>query len=182
MLAHALIAGPIGTSDFGVNTEIEEFTGLGMPLFNPSPLILNGATYSVDSGTIRYYDFTPINSFGQAVSTALETDAMNVVFNEAVKKAGLWLGRGRGEVKFFDENEQILGSIGGNYSDTPQFIGWEAETGLIKKIRIEDFVYDSHSLVIDRVMTESVPEPSTYLLIFLGSLSLYFSKFKTKKK
>jgi hypothetical protein len=180
-MVNEIDAGPIGPGDFGPNTSVQDYNGLGLVVENnPTPLVIGNDTYTVDvdavpSGLLTYNPlFGPfIGRTGEAIGTSVDTGFINIVLGTPVHRAGGYIGTTRdwgAFVEFFDEADDPLGSITINdgLGGIGQFVGWEADTGMIKRIRITDTVFNGRIIILDDLTTEIVPEPSSLILVGVG--------------
>jgi hypothetical protein len=170
--AGSLTAGQIGPGGF-TNPLIDDFTGLGLPFINTGPLVRPEGTFTFDTNTFRYADFNSNNSFGEAIGTNTETGYIDAILNTPTLRAGGWIGASASQVDFFDTNNNLLGSVFTlDCNCGPIFAGWQADSGLIGRVRFNDTDIDGQIIVVDRFTVESVPEPGTLVMFGTGILGL----------
>lgn len=160
----AAFAGSMSDADFSDPT-VTTFDGLGLPFFNESPLVIDGNTYDTDSQMVRYWS-GPLGGdcyANDCISTHGDTDSMEVVLSQPARRAGVWVGVSAATVDFYDETDSLLGSVDvtpvlGQYME---FAGWEADVGLIRRLRITDTEANTHVVVIDNLMVENGIVPTS---------------------
>ena len=100
-----------------------------------------------------------------------------------VLRAGGWVGISSGNVQFFDESDLLLGTVPVTaiYGSSIAFAGWQADTGLIKRIRINDTTANNLIISFDNltveggapVTNESVPTMTEWgMIIFIALAGL----------
>lgn len=154
-----------------------------------APYVINGNTYTSDNNSLRYDPAfgSLIGQSGGGISNNYELGFIDIVLGTAAQKVGGYLGGGSVDVKaeFFDEFNNLLGTILGAASNGGSlFTGWEAESGLIKRVRFTDSTSNFSVLILDNFTTEvpevevptepskSVPEPASVLsLLAFGAVA-----------
>jgi hypothetical protein len=166
------LGGQIEADDFGDLAVLEDFEGLGLQQFPPTPLVIGTDSYTTDGVAIRYHDFDPPavpmpipGQDGFRLANFTDTGFIDIVFGTALKRAGAFIGQGNtwtATAEFFDEADELLGTVAGSGPDfSSAFAGWEADVGLIKRVRFTDTASNSSILLLDNLKTEiPVPEPS----------------------
>jgi len=163
----------------------------GFELYNhyiQAPYVINGNTYTSDSNNLRYDPAfgSLIGRYEGGISNNYEFGFIDIVLGTAAQKVGGFLGGGSVDVKaeFFDEFDNLLGTILGAAPNRGNlFAGWEADSGLIKRVRFTDLTSNFSVLILDDFTTEvpevrvpqepsrSVPEPvSTLSLLAFGAV------------
>ena len=171
---------PIGMAEFGAGTTTDTYDGLGLPLFNATPLTVSGNTYFSNTDNIRYS-----GSFGVGAGAGFGTDGIagivDIRLGDTVQRAGIsvlasrdWLG----EVAFFGVGNVLLGTISvGGSGGQIVFAGWEELAG-ITMLRISADASNQTVLGFDNLMLErvsAVPEPGSFALL-LGALGLLLAR------
>jgi hypothetical protein len=169
---------PIGEGDFGSNAVVQDYEGLGPPFSSPGPVVLGGDTYTTDQ-IVRYKDFDPpavpfpiVGQSGFRVANNTDLGFIDIVLGTAVDRAGAFVvgeaGFGGGwtvTVDFFDVSDVLLGSVlAADAVNISAFVGWEAEIGLIKRIRFTDTALNNSTLLVDNLTTEIVG-PASFVVI-----------------
>ncbi|MDX2241614.1 MAG: PEP-CTERM sorting domain-containing protein [Leptolyngbyaceae cyanobacterium bins.302] len=189
-------AAQIAPSTFGSHTVVTDFDS-GFPPYNHfinGPLVVNGNTYTGDRNSLRYDP-----GFGSTIgrnegglSNNYALGFIDVVLGTGAKRAGGYTGGtapnainpARVRVDFFDELDQLLGSVTEEAGFKQGFFaGWEAEQGLIKRVRFNALVETGSVLIIDDFMTEaatvtpprSVPEPTSIVGLMVLGMALSWS-------
>lgn len=165
--------GTIGIGDFGPSATVQDFNDLGLPKnppdINTTPIVIGGNTFTTDNGRLRYVTLpggavqAPFS--GESLGTDAETGWIDVVLGTAALRAGGYLGIDQAwsaTASFFDESDSLLGTVDVAGDPTvPAFMGWEADTGLIQRIRFADTAVNTRVIFLDNLTTE-IPEPSTF--------------------
>jgi hypothetical protein len=156
-LSSPLESGQIRSGDF-VNPVVETFEGLGLPFNNTGPLILNGVTYITDTSTFRYANWVRFPVFF-GIANDSDLGFIEVILETPVLRAGGWVAVSGGPVEFFDESNKLLGTVflptaSGQTEIPTTFAGWQADSGLIRRIRFHDNSPNSRILVLGLVTRE----------------------------
>lgn len=195
------IAGIIGVGDFGPGTSIVNYEGLGLVpgSFNFTPLVIGGDTYTVLQNPGPFGSLTIANfgfpGQGPMQGLALATSHfIDIVFATPVFRAGGNVAEflpWSASVSFFDESDALLGTVdlsGLNYP-TAGFAGWEADSGLIRRMRITSTSTSNIALmVVDNLMKEAspsvapVPEPASLATWGLGAIVMATLGRRLRKK
>ena len=192
--SNAAVAGPITAAHFSDSAVITTFSDVGLEQTVAAPLDLGAFTVSTSSGFIRILDYFPgdappsercFGGSGTCVGTGLEDlESLWVDFATPVHEAGLWVGLTSdpfaARVSFLDASGSLLGSIDLSGAGGYQFAGWEADSGPISRILVEDTSLNNRITLIDNVTVASVPEPSVGLLVLLGCVAAGIAN-KSKK-
>ncbi len=170
----------IGPDAFGPGAVTETYEGILSASTPRTPVVIGGDTYRTDDGWCRIlgpYMSGYIGTSGNVFSTNSDLGYIDIALASPVVRAGLvagiW-GNWTGQGSFFDETNSLLGTVlmarggGGGY-----FAGWQADNGLIARIRVTDTTQNGSVLLIDDFIREAgepstVPEPSS--LVTLGGL------------
>jgi hypothetical protein len=174
----------ITVEDFQGNEVIEDFEALPFG-GNASPLSLGGNMFTTDDPFFRVLNVSLTHGMtGRGLGTNNEFGFIDVVLGTPVLRAGAVVGvdgAWSATVSFFDQNDVEIGTIlesrPGNpdVTGTGVFVGWEADSGLIKRIRFTDtFENPDPELIritlIDDFTTEVIPEPQSLILMCAGLL------------
>jgi hypothetical protein len=180
-------AAQITESDF-INPVVFDYNGLGLPGNNTTPIVIGGNTYTTNDSNMRYGAFGTNNCVsGECIGSNTENGFIDIVLNTPTLRAGGWVGFSSGNVQFFDENDVLLGTV--PVAAVPNvsiaFAGWEADTGLIKRIRINDtdsniFIISFDNLTTEQPASISVPATTewgmTAFIVLAGLGSIYYLK------
>ena len=171
-------AGPITPGDFGGSAVVTTFDSLGLPFSNTGPLVLDGHTFTTNSGAFDYAAFFPTCFSNECIATPADLGFIDVVLGTPVLKVGAWLSSPNVNwdirMDVFNAADALVGSLViSNALLVPTFGGWE-DAGLIGRVRFTDLNTDGAPLVLDHFTVEAaaVPEPSTALLLATGLLGL----------
>jgi len=153
------LAGQIGPGDFEGNETVQDFNGLGLPFDNVTPLIIGDDTYTTDDNNLRYANFgMPAPFSNESIGSNTDLGFIDVVLNTPVLRAGADTGvinAWSAQVEFFNEADDLLGTVNvAEDSGISAFAGWEADAGLIKRIRFIDTTTNGLILLVDNLTTE----------------------------
>jgi hypothetical protein len=164
----------VGPDAFTPQAIVEDYEGLGLPNNSPTPVVLGADSYTTDSGIFRYFGSfgALIGRTGAGVGNDTEVGYIDIALGNPVLRAGLYVGADAiwaTDVSFFDVADNLLGtvSVAGGAS-IGQFAGWQADTGLIGRIRVTDTPTNARIIIIDDFITEGVPEPTALSLLVIG--------------
>jgi len=169
-------AGQVGPGAFTGAAVIQNFDDLGLPLSNAAPLIVGNDTYTSDNGIVRWSEaFGPfIGRSGGALLSDTGAGFLNIELGHPARRAGLYVGTlelWTAEVSFYDESDSLSGTISTGSFGGSHFTGWQADSGLIKRIRIVDTTANGTVIAIDDFI-QQVPEPGTALLAAIALAGL----------
>ena len=188
-------AGTISIGNFGSGAILQDFEGLSATIFSSSPAIVNGNSYTTDSGIVRYHNFDPpaipVSITGQSgfrLATFTDLGFIDISLGTPVNRVGAFIvgeagfasvGPWTATAEFFDVAGQLLGSVfASNAINISSFAGWQADTGLIKRIRFTDTSLNGSVLLVDNLWTQviaPVPLPAAFPLyaVFVGGMGLF---------
>ncbi len=183
-------AGQIGVGDFSGSETVTTFDGLFLPVFgNPAPVEFDGNTYNTNDNVFRYspFDVGPDEKIG----TNTNFGFFDIELGEGAQRAGIEVGflfeEDAFSVEFFDLFDNSLFFI--NETSAPfgfTFIGFEADAGLIGRVRVTDTSDNVSVIAIDNFRfegpTTSVPEPASFALFGLGLLGFGAAKLRSRRK
>jgi hypothetical protein len=166
ILGTCAFAGQIDPSGF-VSPVVDTYEGLGLPFDNAAPIVINGNTYGTDDGTLRYAGFSVCFS-GSCIGNNTDTGYIDIVLGTPTLRAGGYVSLGsNGNVTFFDQSDALLGTVPID-TDAATFAGWQADSGLIARMRITENNLNSQIVVFDNLTVEGggsgVPEPGSFVL------------------
>lgn len=181
------LAGQISIAEFTPAAVVQDFEGLPNGSVGPS-LLLDGDEFIANDYLIEISSKlgpaigrTGVAIGNRSVSVPSEQGFIDIEFGNPALRAGLYVGvqaPWSAVVDFYDTGNDFVGSIplSGVGRDS-SFAGWEADSGLIGRIRVTDVINDGHSLTIDDFVTE-IPEPTALWVLFgFGSIvSLLLSR------
>lgn len=183
MTGPAARAGLITPGAFGPGTVIVDYDAVPPGVFS-TPFVIAGDTYATDSGILQVIDFGAIPAVTGMSETLIATATfdgfgfIDVVLATPVLRAGATFGSSSpwtASVSFFDESDSLLGTVEiGGAGGVGAFAGWEADSGLISRIRAADNTQTS-ALGMDNLMLEqasAVPEPASLTLVGLAALGM----------
>ena len=156
-------AAQITESDF-INPVVFDYNGLGLPDDNTTPIVIGGNTYTTDDSDMRYYAFGANACVsGECIGSNTDTGFIDIVLNTPTLRAGGWVGFSSGNVQFFDQSDVLLGTVPVVTApyEPMVFAGWEADTGLIKRIRINDAASNIYITSFDNLTTEQTAQPAS---------------------
>jgi hypothetical protein len=149
-------AAQITEGDF-ISPVVFDYNGLGLPNDSTTPIVIGTNTYTTDNSDLRYYAFGANACVSdECIGSDTDTGFIDIVLNTPTLRAGGWVGFSSGNVQFFDQNDVLLGTV--PVVAVPyvsmSFAGWEADTGLIKRIRINDTTTNFYIISFDNLTTE----------------------------
>lgn len=176
-------AGSILISDFASSTT-ETYTGLsaqftticGTVPCQPTPLAIDGSSYTTDNNFLRYFDNNSGCPGGD--STCINDDSdlgfIDITLGSAAQAVGGFVNPGNAKFEFYSPGDTLLGSV--TVAAANGFGGW-ADPGGISRIKIIDMNQDASSfffdsLTVGSVGTSGVPEPSSIVLMGVGLLAM----------
>jgi hypothetical protein len=169
LLATALSANAtqIQIADFSGSETVTTFDGLGLAFQTTGSLVLDGNTYTTDSGVIRYSTFQACTT-NECIGNNSDLGYIDVVLGSLATRAGATVGilqSWTGQVEFFDAANALIGTINVPTRSGTIFAGWEHAAG-ISRYRLTDLTANSSVINLENFRFEgSVPEPSTMLLL-----------------
>lgn len=170
-------AAQVGTGDFGPGTQTTTFDGLGLPITNPAPLLIDGHTITTNDGTYRYLGIPSICVSNECIANNTDLGYIDIVLDAAYARAGAFVTGGFTgwtiRADFFDATDTLVGSfVLNNPTDAaPLFGGWE-DPGGIARLRFTDLSPNNRIEALDNLMVQVVPEPSTALLFMSGLFAM----------
>jgi len=169
-------AGEVGPSAFTDAAVIENYDDLGLSLDNAAPLVVGHDTYNSDNGVVRWSAaFGPfIGRSGGALLSDTGDGFLNIELGHPARRAGLYVGTlelWTAEVSFYDESDSLLGTVSTGSFGGSHFTGWQADSGLIKRIHVADTLANGTVIAIDDFIQE-IPEPTSGCLATLALLAL----------
>lgn len=154
-------AGSMNEGDFADPT-VWTFDGLGLPFRNYGSLLIDGNTFTSDAGIVRYMTMLPGNCItDECVGGQNDTGYLDIVLGEPMRRVGMWVGVSAATVAFFDQDGTQLGSVDVTpvANQTMAFAGWEADAGLIGRIRVIDTESNAMVVTVDNLMVEDSSAP-----------------------
>ena len=186
---------PIGVGAFGSGAILQDYNGLGLPMFptfNPTPLVIGGNTYTGSFGVLWYgllggqVSCNNSGSASECLASPSQFGFIDVTFATPVLRAGAYFGSvsagWSATVSFFDQADDLLETIAVTGSSSIPFTGVQADSGLIKRIRFQGVSSSGGAVFpLDDLYSEvlSVPEPSTLLLLGTGVFAVGLRKRRT---
>jgi hypothetical protein len=164
-------AGPISLPGFGpgVVTDFDNLPfGAGL---NSAPFVTDGHTIDTDNGNF-VYGSNPVCDV-RCVGTTGDLNEFDITLAAPVLRAGVDVGiplSFTATVEFLDASDVLLGSINLSGAGQQLFAGWEADSGLIARIRVIDTASNGSTTLIDNLRV--VPEPTSGLLLGFGLAGL----------
>lgn len=183
-------AGQIGIGDFSGSETVTTFNGLFLPVFdNPAPVEFDGNTYNTNDNIFRYspFDVGPDEKIG----TNTNFGFFDIELGEGAQRAGVEVGflfqEDAFSVEFFDLFDNSLFFINETSADFDfTFVGFEADAGLIGRVRVTDTSDNVSVMAIDNFRFEGptavVPEPASLALFSLGLLGVGAVKLRSRRK
>jgi hypothetical protein len=176
-LASAARATSIGPNDFHGSQTVQTFETL-QP--NQSPyqgtLDLGGDIYATDNGLLAF-GTSPGNGT-LAIFSQSDLGFINIQLVQAVNRVGLELSTEQNwslaRLSAFDSNDTLLGSVDTSGAALQSvFLGFQSESGLIKRIRVDDLSENGVTISMDNLTRELdvVPVP-TAAPLFISAIWL----------
>jgi hypothetical protein len=184
-----IMASQIGLGGFTSPT-VDTFDGLGLPAIGSAPLTRPYGSYTTDNGTIRYFAFGPgICIANECIGSNTDKGYLDLVFTVPVLRAGGFVARSSATITFYDETNQMIGSINAP-GPAPAFVGWQADSGLISRIHIQDTETNLAITTLDNLTYEfgessipqsDTPEPATTAMIGGGLMLVALARRKATR-
>lgn len=183
--SHMAVAGPVTLGDFGPGAILETFESQGSSFSVPS-VTFGGNTFASD-GTVNVstVNAPTVCNGTLCLSNNSASGYIDIILGTPVAKAGAVTGLATSawgvSVGFFSQSDELLGTLtlSGLVSGlNAGFFGWQSESDLIGRIRINDLELNTFRLVIDNFITEppnAVPIPAGIWLFgsaIVGAASL----------
>jgi hypothetical protein len=176
------IGRPISAEDFGPGALLTTFDDLSLSFRNPAPLVLDGNTFTTESGTFRYGTSADFGSYldcnRECIGNETELGYIDVALGSTASRIGASVGgKGpfTGRVEFFGAGDALLGTVkfAGNESRLV-FVGWEnLGAAGITRARFHDTAKNGSILGLDDLRFESpVPEPGSFAMFAAGLAAL----------
>ena len=169
-------AAQIGLGDFDGSETITTFDALGLPFSSTTPLVIDGNTYTTDSGTLRYFAFVE-SCTNECIASESESGFIDIVLGTPSTQVGALVGVGAntpssGSMEFFSTTDALLGAITYSGQTIMQFAGWEDAVG-IGRVRLTDTAADGLIILMeDFRFASAVPIPASVWLFGSGLLGL----------
>jgi hypothetical protein len=178
--ASSAFAGAIGLGGF-VSPTIDTYGSTGLPFANPSPLTINGITFSATGGidvwsTANGAPF--LDCIGGCITNTTAAGLLDIALPTSSARAGLYAGQATAynlNVLFYDAASHLLGTTfisNANPAGGVTFAGWEDLAVGVASIRIdradENNYFVSAQSIYRETAVAAVPEPATLLLLSTG--------------
>lgn len=163
LIPTAAWAGSMTEGDFADPT-VWDFDGLGLPFVNWEPVVIDDNTITSDTGAVRYMDMGLGNCItNECVGSHSDNGYLDIVLGEPMRRVGMWVGVSAATVEFYGEDDSQLGSVAVTpvTNQAMEFAGWEADAGLIGRIRVIDNETNSMVVTVDNLMVEDSSAPTT---------------------
>ena len=143
-------AAQIGSGAFLVPI-VSDYDGLGLPFNNTTPVIIDGNTYTTDNTNMRYNPFAGCTA--ECIGSDTDTGYIDIILGAPTLRAGGLVAISTGNVQFFDESDVLLGTV--PVAGITFFAAWEADSGLIKRIRINDTEANGQIIAFENLTIEA---------------------------
>jgi hypothetical protein len=167
--AYSAKAGFITQADFDSSAVVSDLNNLGpAPDVFATPYTLGIYTFTTDNGILGYYSNAGLNNSPALGTTAEDLGwiGIEIAPSAQITKFGFFVGGNSGEhnheaVAFFDTHNELLGStavsevVGPGMLRGLQFVGFEATSGRIGSVLIQDADLNSAGVVVDNLEVQS---------------------------
>jgi len=172
LFATTAFAAAIGPDVF-INPIVVTYDGLGLNNGgNPTPLVIAGDTYTTNDSQLNYAAFGFCSFWGgnECIGDNTEFGYIDIVLGSPALRVGVNVGASTSTVSFYDQTDQLLGSLPGPHNGLHlSFVGWQADGGLIGRVRVADTEANSQMVLLDDLTKETTtPEPATATLVALA--------------
>lgn len=187
-----VFAATITAGDFSGAETTTTFDGLGLPFMAPTPLVLDGNTFTTSETDIGYY--TAIAECdNDCVGSRREGGFIDIVLGGPVNRIGFDIGATgawSATVDLYDAGDALIATL--NLSNAVAgliFAGYETATGVIARVRINDGASDFRVTLIDNLRFEfdasiapEIPLPAAAPLFLAGLAGLFSARRQRRRR